>query len=71
MIGPIIAAYLYCPAPVTQNYTTKWNIQDQRTFDGAMVRCGQLYPEAPCLKIFRKKDSTTYNVICGKQNEAK
>lgn len=54
-----------CPATTIQNLTDTWNKQDQTTYEGAIKRCGQLYPESPCLKLFRKKDATTYNAICG------
>ena len=55
-----------CPATKIDNWTKVWNEQDQKTLDGAKIRCGQIYPDAPCVKFFRKKDDTTYNVICGK-----
>ena len=56
-----------CPATKVENYTNEWNEQDQKTFDGARLRCGELYPEAPCLKMFRKKDESTYNAVCGEK----
>lgn len=57
----------YCPKTVIDNRTKIWNNQDQQTLNGAKQRCGQLFPDAPCLKLFRKKDATTYNAICGKE----
>lgn len=60
---------LSCPASKIENYTKEWNRQDQQTFDHAKIRCAEIYPEAPCMKLFRKKDSTTYNVICGGKSE--
>ena len=65
MSSLILITALSCPTPRIENYTKEWNKRDQATFDHAKIRCGQLYPEAPCLKMFRKKDNWTYNVICG------
>lgn len=67
MISLIVLAALGCPTTKIENHTKEWNKQDQWTFDRAKVRCGELYPEAPCLKLFRKKDSMTYNAVCGEK----
>lgn len=56
-----------CGAPTIQNFTNIWNKQDQATYEGAIKRCIQLYPTSPCLKTFIKKDSTTYNAVCGEK----
>jgi hypothetical protein len=56
-----------CPDTRIENYTTTWNKQDQETFEHSKIRCGELYPEAPCLKMFRKKDDDTYNAVCGEK----
>lgn len=56
-----------CPAPVIDNRSASWNKQDQQTYEKAQKRCGEIYPEAPCLKMFRKKDDSTYNAVCGEK----
>lgn len=60
----IMLLALACPQTRIENWTNEWNKQDQWTLDNAKKRCGQLYPDAPCVKMFRKKDESTYNVIC-------
>jgi hypothetical protein len=69
MITILLVAALSCPVTTIENWTKVWNAQDQKTLDGAKIRCGQMYPSAPCVKLFRKKDATTYNVICGAEND--
>jgi hypothetical protein len=64
-----VAIGISCPATVIDNRTNEWNRQDQQTLDNAKKHCGELYPDAPCLKMFRKKDSTTYNAVCGEENK--
>lgn len=57
-----------CPQPVVENRSASWTKQDQQTYNHASFRCREIYPEAPCMKLFRKKDDSTYNVICGKKS---
>ena len=69
MIATIIATVALtatCPKTRIENWTKVWTKRDQQTLDTARKRCGEIYPDAPCVKMFRKKDETTYNVICGK-----
>lgn len=66
MIALILTfAMANCPETKIVNHTKTWNEQDQKTLDRAKKRCGQLYPEAPCVKVFTKKDDSTYTVACG------
>lgn len=67
MITIILLAGMSCPATKIENHTKEWNKLDQATFARAEVRCGELYPEAPCLKLFRKKDKLTYQAVCGEK----
>lgn len=67
MITLMLMMALSCPDTKIENWTKQWTDYDQKTLDHAKVRCSELYPEAPCLKLFRKKDSTTYNAICGEK----
>ncbi len=38
---------------------------DKKTIEVAKKRCEKIYPDAPCLKVFIKKDKMVYNAICG------
>ena len=38
---------------------------DSKTLARAKVHCPEWRPEKPCVKIFRKKTETHYEVICG------
>jgi len=62
----LIMLTLSCPVTIIDNHTKEWNLQDKKTLIHAKQRCVELYPEAPCLKLFRKKDSSTYNAVCGR-----
>ena len=67
-IQPLILSLLVafvCPLTKMDNWTHEWTDYDRKTYEHAKIRCGELYPDAPCVKMFRKKDSLTYNVICG------
>lgn len=55
-----------CPETIIENRTDEWNTQDMQTLVNAKKRCGEIYPDSPCLKKLIKKDSQTYNAICGK-----
>lgn len=59
-------ALLSCPPTEMQNHTVySWNDFDMKTLDGARKRCGELYPDVPCVKIFEKHGKQDYSVICG------
>lgn len=56
-----------CPQVKYQNVTKfPWNEEDKKTLVQAQKRCGELYPDAPCVKLFRKFGERDYSVICGK-----
>lgn len=68
MIQPIafvIAAVLSCPLPKVENKTNTWDKQDQEALLTATSRCKEIYPDAPCLKMFRKADEGIYSALCG------
>ena len=65
MIIPIIILALNCPNPKVINKTKTWVKLDEQTFNRAKKRCGEIYPEAPCLKTFIKKEERAYQAICG------
>ena len=59
---------LSCPNTIIINQNKEpWNEFDAKTLASAKIRCGELYPDAPCVKKFYKRpDEQNYWVICGK-----
>lgn len=65
MIFALLA--LSCPATVMQNVSSyPWNAYDRKILRQAQKRCGELYDDSPCVKLFRKYNKVQYSVICGK-----
>jgi hypothetical protein len=61
------AAMQYCPKPNIVNESKKpFNQTDKVTLQRAYKRCGELYPESPCVKLFIKRTERDYAVICGR-----
>lgn len=58
---------LACGSPKIVNRTKSWNEQDKTTLETAQKRCGQIYPDSPCVKMFRKADEGIYSAICGER----
>lgn len=59
---------LSCSKPIMQNASKfPWNDYDKSILHQAQNRCGELYPEAPCVRLFRKFNKNQYTVICGKK----
>ena len=66
----LIISALSCPKTVIVNATNlKWNKYDDQALSDAKKRCGELYPDAPCVKLFRKFNFQSYSVICGAENK--
>ncbi len=42
-----------------------WNFEDRQNQAIAQSRCGTIYPDAPCLKLFVKVEPLMYRAICG------
>jgi hypothetical protein len=63
---PLLLA-LTCVLPIMQN-TSKfpWNDYDRQELKYAQKRCGEIYSDAPCLRLFRKYNFQQYSVVCGK-----
>jgi hypothetical protein len=67
MITLSILMNLLCSEPKMQNVSRyPWNAFDRSTLRQAKKRCGELYPDDPCVKLFRKYEKLSYSVICGK-----
>lgn len=66
MVSILLLAALLCPKTHMQNITKQpWTKYDYSMLDRATLRCGELYPDAPCVKLFRKFNFQSYSVICG------
>jgi hypothetical protein len=62
---PLLLA-LSCSPPVMQNKTKyPWNDFDRKELKYAQKRCGEIYKDSPCVKLFKKYDKNQYSVICG------
>jgi len=49
-----------------QNVTKfPWNDFDRSELKYAEKRCGEIYPDAPCLKLWRKWGKRDYSAVCG------
>ena len=62
---------LQCSEPEIVNYTKEWNQFDQDTLNRAKRRCGQIYKDAPCIKVFMKLAEKNYHVICKEIDDGK
>jgi hypothetical protein len=65
MISLLIVLAASCGNPEIINKTKEWNAIDQKTLQGAIKRCPELYDDAPCLKKFIKQSDNNYWAICG------
>ena len=62
----LLSLSLACHDPKIVNTSGfAWNDHDSHVLDRAKVRCGELWPDAPCLKVFYKKGQKNYAVACG------
>lgn len=62
----LVLAALSCPTTKMMNVTKyPWNDHDRQILTQTRKRCGELYPDAPCVKLFRKYGKQDYSVICG------
>lgn len=58
---------LSCPSPEIFNHTKTWNTADEKAFNTAKKRCGEIYKTASCVKSFTKVKENTYRVICSEK----
>lgn len=61
---------LVCPDPKIENRTSTWTKDDQKMLEQAKTRCGQIYSDSPCVKMFRKNEEQGYSVICKEKSSA-
>lgn len=55
-----------CPFPEIVNNGADWTQKDLDTLQTARRRCGEIWPDAPCLKRFEKTKEGQYRAVCGK-----
>lgn len=67
----VVAAILSCPKIEIQNKTKVWNKQDRAALSTATKGCSQQYPDAPCLKMFRKVEQGIYSAVCAAPSSKK
>ena len=65
MINLIAFTMLSCPTTKIVNHTDVWSEYDKSVLNTAKVRCNEIYPGSPCVKVFIKKEEQLYNVVCG------
>lgn len=55
-----------CPSTKMLNTSGHpWNDYDKSILAQTKRRCGQIYPDAPCVKLFKKWGKQDYSVVCG------
>lgn len=59
---------LSCPEVHMVNTSGEgWTSNDYDIIESAKIRCGEIYPEAPCLIKFEKYAFQSYRTTCGKK----
>ena len=66
ILNAILFSNLLCPPTQIINHTDKWTVNDQKTYVTAKKTCKNYYKDTPCLVKLIKKDTYTFNAICGK-----
>lgn len=62
----------FCMEPEILNTTSSpWNNHDEETLTYAKKRCGEIYDDAPCVKLFKKYGKQDYSVICAAPSNVK
>lgn len=55
---------LICMVVTLIGFGPKLTTTDTEVLNSAKKRCGELYPDSPCLKTLIKKKEGLYNAIC-------
>lgn len=58
-----------CPKTIVKTFDGSWTKDDEVILDAASKRCGQLYPNSPCVKLIQKLAPQEYRVTCGPENK--
>lgn len=60
-----------CPETKLVGFNGSMTEQDIRSLKSAKTRCVYYYPDAPCLKIFERREEGVYRAICGAISDTK
>lgn len=60
---------LICAATLIFNTKSSWSQEDDKNLLQAQKRCEQIYPDAPCLVRFYKREPQVYWAVCGEAPE--
>ena len=63
--------YFCTPTTVTNETRYAWNDFDKTTLERAKVRCGEIWPDTPCLSKFIKRDKIDYHAVCSAKKKGK
>lgn len=59
---------LSCPETTFTNLSNEdWNDRDMSEYESTKERCGEKFPNSPCVKKFIKVRPLVYRVICGRE----
>ena len=71
MIVVLLTALSVCPTTLMENRTSfPWNDYDREMLRYSEKRCGEIYPDASCVVLFRKWGKQDYSVVCGRKEKA-
>jgi hypothetical protein len=55
-----------CPATKLIGFDAPLTQDEMTSLVHAQKRCGEIYPDSPCLKSFEKREEQVFWAICGK-----
>lgn len=58
-----------CPDATLLGFDSKLNLIERQSLSRAKNHCSELYPEAPCLKKFIKREELVFWAICGEESK--
>lgn len=64
----IVKFALVCVLPVIVNNTDVWDERDKEVMREAQQRCGEIFPDAPCLTKIVKTGDNSYQIYCGAEH---
>lgn len=67
----LVVALVSCPKTIIVNHTDEWTVKDRIQIRHSKKRCEEKYERSPCLKVFIKKATNNYQVLCGKPEVVK
>lgn len=66
--GQVYAKGQECPNTTFKGFNSKnFTDMDLACYKTAKRRCGEIYKDSPCLKVFQKTGEMDYRAICGQE----